>query len=49
MPIIKCDCKHKWQDKEYGKGMRLHNGCYRGLGNTLMGYRCTVCGDLKSA
>ena len=23
--IRKCDCKHKFQDEKYGKGMRVHN------------------------
>lgn len=35
--VKSCICKHAYQDKLYGKNMRLMNKC-RG------GYRCTVCG-----
>lgn len=35
-------CKpHPFQDKEYGRGVRVHN--VRGLGGNS-GTRCTVCG-----
>ena len=49
MPVIiaRCDCQHpknsnnttgaRFQDQEYGKGMRVHNV-------TKGGRRCTVCG-----
>lgn len=37
---LQCTCKHEYQDKEYGKGNRVHNSCAKG-------YRCTVCGDIK--
>lgn len=37
--VKKCTCENKFQDKEYGKGMRLHN--IREKANTN---RCTVCG-----
>lgn len=40
---LKCTCKHKFQDKEYGKGIRLHNSC----GVNGEKWRCTVCGDIK--
>lgn len=35
--IIKCDCKHAYQDKLYGAGMRVHTPKKSG------GWRCTVC------
>ncbi len=38
--IAKCDCKNEYQDKLYGKGMRLKN-------STGSGYRCTVCRTVK--
>ena len=34
-----CDCKHEFQDKEYGKGMRVHS-----LGADGKSATCTVCG-----
>ena len=42
--IRKCDCKHKFQDEKYGKGMRVHNERAGKDG----GCRCTVCGKEKS-
>lgn len=39
--ILRCSCTHEFQDKTYGKGMRLMNP----TGKTQdSGYRCTVCG-----
>lgn len=32
-----CKCEHEYQDKRYGKGMRLHN-------KTKDAARCSVCG-----
>lgn len=37
--VVQCDCKHEFQDKNYGKSKRLAN-------NTLKGYKCTVCGKI---
>lgn len=37
--VIKCNCVHEFQDRIYGKGMRLANE----MGDNN-GYRCTVCG-----
>lgn len=34
--ILRCTCKHEFQDKRYGKGKRVFN-------KTTTGYRCTVC------
>jgi len=38
--VLKCDCKHEYQDSKYGAGMRVHN-------QTKNGYRCVVCGKTK--
>lgn len=35
--IKKCNCKHRYQDIKYGKGMRVCNQTREG------NYRCTVC------
>lgn len=36
--ILKCTCEHEFQDKRYGKGMRVHNE------KASKGYWvCTVC------
>ena len=45
--VLKCTCKSEFQDKEYGTGMRLHNGC--GKDGKSNEYRCTICGNKKSA
>lgn len=37
--ILPCNCKSDFQDREYGKGMRLHNKA----GKNGDKYRCTVC------
>lgn len=37
MAIKKCACISKFQDKKYGKKMRVFN-------KTMKGYCCTVCG-----
>ena len=42
--VIKCNCNHDYQDKVYGKGMRVHN--YAEKAET---YKCTVCGDKKKS
>lgn len=47
--VLKCSCKHDFQDKYYGKGLRLHNfgpKCY-GFAVRGPGWRCTVCGKTK--
>lgn len=40
--ILQCNCKNEFQDKTYGKGMRLMNSI--GPDDKPTGYRCTVCG-----
>ena len=37
--VLKCKCEHEFQDKEHGKGMRVHT-----VGEKNDDYRCTVCG-----
>ena len=43
--IKQCSCKEgpaaEFQDRQYGKGMRVHNIMEKG------GARCTVCGNIK--
>lgn len=39
MTIKKCNCEHKYQDKKYGKRMRVMNPLIDNKG-----FRCTVCG-----
>ncbi len=36
--VAVCTCAHKFQDKEYGSGRRLHNISGKGTKR-----RCTVC------
>lgn len=36
--VLKCTCKHDFQDQEYGKGMRLHN-----ISEVKKEAYCTVC------
>lgn len=39
--ILKCTCKNEFQDKKYGRGMRVHNPTAKDK------QRCTVCETLK--
>ena len=46
--ILRCEnknCKHDFQDRTYGKKMRVHNLAVKGNGGSK-GYRCTVCGTV---
>jgi len=36
-----CTCKHEYQDKKHGKGVRVMNKAASKTGSTLL--RCTVC------
>lgn len=38
-----CDCVHEFQDKQYGKGIRLFNE-----GKDGKFFRCTVCKKTKN-
>jgi hypothetical protein len=35
--LVKCSCSHEFQDKQYGKGVRVANVTGKGA------LRCTVC------
>ena len=44
--ILKCSCINEFQDKTYGKGMRVFNP----MGfNGKSGYRCSVCKSLNKS
>lgn len=45
--ILPCTCEHKAQDELHGKGMRVFNWA-KNANNKQGGYRCTVCGKVKS-
>lgn len=50
--IKSCECKHKFQDKTYGKSMRVHNSMHKrkpgkGGWGKIVGWRCTVCTTAK--
>ena len=44
--ILRCSCKHEFQDERYGRGMRVHNPCSDG-GPKHGQARCTVCGAYR--
>jgi len=47
--ILKCSCYHKFQDKEHGVGLRVHNWAAKASGgDSKPGYRCTVCLSVKA-
>jgi len=43
--ILKCNCPHEFQDKEYGLQKRVHNALKKK--ESQQQYRCTVCGNVK--
>jgi ribosomal protein S17 len=43
--LVKCECKHEYQDKKYGRKMRLCNKL-QGKNSENNKYRCTVCGTV---
>lgn len=43
--ILKCTCEHKYQDKKYGRLMRVHNPV-KGRGD-IPDWRCSVCKKVK--
>lgn len=47
--ILRCTCKHDFQDKTYGSGMRVHNPCPPKGKTDDPKYRCTVCGAERTA
>ncbi|MFH1480768.1 MAG: hypothetical protein ABIG67_05845 [Pseudomonadota bacterium] len=42
--VMQCRCEHEYQDRVYGKGMRLFNNA-PAKGAHPNRYRCTVCGQ----
>ena len=44
--IMQCSCQSDFQDREYGKGMRVFNEIGK---DQRGGYRCTVCGKEVTA
>lgn len=44
--ILPCSCKSEYQDKHYGRQMRLHNEAKKKPSNSG-GWTCTVCGNTK--
>jgi len=42
--ILKCKCKHEYQDGKYGKDLRVHNETAKSSNDK---YRCTVCGHTR--
>ena len=46
--VFKCICRHEWQDKKYGAGMRL---CNEVTNRSKAGgsHRCTVCKRVHGA
>ena len=45
--ILKCNCFHKFQNKTYGKGNRVHNLCKKSMPAGILKARCTVCGNVR--
>jgi len=44
--LLRCGCESEFQDKEYGKGIRLHTVVTRPEKKSWR-YTCTVCGGKK--
>jgi hypothetical protein len=44
--VLSCKCFHAAQDTLHGISNRVHNACKKENG---IGYRCTVCGTVRSA
>lgn len=45
---VQCFCQHVWQDKQYGKNVRVANTTAREPSGTTSEVRCTVCGKLHT-
>jgi len=41
--ILLCKCVNEYQDKKYGKNMRVHTP----MNKEVNKYKCTVCGNEK--
>jgi len=44
--IMRCSCEHEFQDRLYGKGMRVFNQIKRSASHSNHA-RCSVCGVVK--
>lgn len=44
--ILPCKCQHAYQDKKYGRGMRVHN-LAKSKNLTKLAWTCTICGIKK--
>lgn len=44
--VMRCDCKHDYQDEKYGVGKRVHSR--RVKDRKPLGWRCSVCGANKT-
>lgn len=44
--ILKCTCKHEYQDRRYGPMLRVHNALLRDKGEAQY-YRCTICKTVR--
>lgn len=47
--ILMCSCTHEFQDKQYGRQLRVHNFAKSHPEKVRGGWRCTVCGHVKTA
>jgi len=47
MAIKKCTCVSEYQDKKYGKKMRVMNNVFNGKSFNAEKFRCTVCNQEK--
>jgi ribosomal protein S14 len=41
---VNCSCVHEFQDKRYGKGVRIANPINKAIKEGRDAHRCTVCG-----
>jgi hypothetical protein len=44
---VNCVCKHEYQDKEHGAGVRIANATQKATDKTV-DVRCTVCGKIHT-
>lgn len=43
--VLRCTCKHEFQDERYGRGKRLHNKL---ADKATYDWRCTVCANERN-
>jgi hypothetical protein len=49
MKFVQCKCNSNFQDGSFGKGIRAHNPCTKkGKVGERLGFKCTVCGSIKT-